>query len=380
MKRPLIPFLALVLLFVSSATAQGEWKWAHYWSGGDGSYSDYYNYITNTAFDDEGNIYVYGSMGGNAVFDGELFQFTTNAEVLSRNDHSVLLAKFDTLGNMLWHKVMKSVDEWAVPKWMEVRDNTVFVAANCGLYGFYPDSWLYYWDTLITKSQIIALPQEMQKPPYKIYSMWTCLAQFDLDGNLMEDHFFKTCSRDSVYTGSQWHRKNSTLCQNTSSTSPVHRDASGNYYCFTPIQYQGCETDPFTVVADEDTDRTYDVHLPGSTVPGNSQSIINNAMLYKFSPQGELLFAKTLVDSTDGIAPTYNTGDTINRYFYVYYDGMSYDEEDNMYVTGYVRLGEPMYGHGGELHDYPVHIWWDSTHCLTMNDISSANYCNFIVK
>ena len=162
-KNRITPFLVFVLLYVT-ATAQGEWKWAHYWSGGDGSYSDYYNYITNTAFDNEGNIYVYGSMGGSAVLDGNTFQFTTNAEVLSHNDHSVLLAKFDTLGNMLWHKEMRCVDEIAVPKWMEVRDNKVFVAANCGFHGFYADSWLYYWDTLIVKYQVNAMPQEEQNP------------------------------------------------------------------------------------------------------------------------------------------------------------------------------------------------------------------------
>ena len=70
MKHRITPFLAFVLL-IATATAQGEWKWAHYWTGGDGSYNDYYNYITNTAFDDEGkNIELYDLQGrklGNLV-------------------------------------------------------------------------------------------------------------------------------------------------------------------------------------------------------------------------------------------------------------------------------------------------------------------------
>ena len=375
MKRPLIPFLALALLYVT-ATAQGEWKWAHYWSGGDGSYNDYYNYITNTAFDDEGNIYVYGSMGGSAVIDGNTFQFTTNAEVLSHNEHSVLLAKFDTLGNMLWHKEMRCVDEIAVPKWMEVRDNKVFVAANCGFHGSYADSWLYYWDTLIVKNQINAMPQEEQNPPFKTGCVWTCLAQFDLDGNLLEDLFFETLSRDTNYG----HRRMSTLSQNTTSPDPVHLDNEGNYYIFTPIQYYGVESAPYTILVYGDSNRTYDLYMPGNADPTCTQSCLNNAMLYKFSPDGNLLFAKPLVEGTDGIAPSYNTCDTINRYFYTYFEGMSFDEDDNMYVSGYVRLAQHLNGQGGELHDYPVHIWWDSTHCLTMNDISSAACCNFIIK
>ena len=107
MKKQIPIFVAtLATLFITlSASAQGEWKWAHYWTGGDGTLGSYYNEITNTAFDEEGNIYVYGSMGGSPQFDGLTFLFVNNGTVLDRNDHSILLAKFDTLGNMLWYKV-----------------------------------------------------------------------------------------------------------------------------------------------------------------------------------------------------------------------------------------------------------------------------------
>ena len=36
MKHRITPFLAFVLL-IATATAQGEWKWAHYWTGQDGN-------------------------------------------------------------------------------------------------------------------------------------------------------------------------------------------------------------------------------------------------------------------------------------------------------------------------------------------------------
>ena len=118
MKKQLSLFVATfaTLFTFLTASAQGEWKWAHYWSGTDGTYSDYYNRITNAAFDDEGNIYVYGTVGGDAVFDGLTFQYTTHPQVLSKNNRTILLAKFDTLGNMLWHKEMKSDNEAASPR------------------------------------------------------------------------------------------------------------------------------------------------------------------------------------------------------------------------------------------------------------------------
>ena len=384
MKNQLSLFVAtLATLFITlTASAQGEWKWAHYWSGTDGTYSDYYNRITNAAFDDEGNIYVYGTVGGDAVFDGLTFQYTTHPQVLSKNNRTILLAKFDTLGNMLWHKEMKSDNEAASPRWMEVRNNKVFVAADCGFYGYQSDSWLYYWDTLITRAQINSLPQELQKPPFQAFSRWTCLAQFDLDGNLLEDHFVQAYSRESFFNGSNWLRFDYTLCQAAGSEpTPVHFDNNSSYFIYTPIQYRGTENQPYTIIIDGDSCRTYDLYLPGNTDSTNLQSLINNAMIYKFSQNGYLQFAKPIVHHTDGIASLFVlTGDSINKYFNLYYNSMAFDENDNMYLTGYVQLSAHLNGQGGELHDYPVHIWWDSTHYLTINDISSAEACPFIVK
>ena len=60
MKKHLSLFVVLFATLFSflAASAQGEWRWALYWSGGDGTLGSYYNEITNTAFDGEGNIYV----------------------------------------------------------------------------------------------------------------------------------------------------------------------------------------------------------------------------------------------------------------------------------------------------------------------------------
>ena len=51
-----------------------------------------------------------------------------------------------------------------------------------------------------------------------------------------------------------------------------------------------------------------------------------------------------------------------------------------MYLSGYLTL--PMYDYetGGHLHQYPIHIWWDSTHCATIQDMSGAYRTNFIIK
>ena len=61
-------FTLFLLLLQIPASAQGEWKWANYWTGNDDPMNgnNPFNYIVRTAFDDDGNIYVFGSFGGNA--------------------------------------------------------------------------------------------------------------------------------------------------------------------------------------------------------------------------------------------------------------------------------------------------------------------------
>ena len=56
----IIALLATLFSFLA-ASAQGEWKWANYWSGNGGTANEYYNQIVKTALDEAGNIYVFGT-------------------------------------------------------------------------------------------------------------------------------------------------------------------------------------------------------------------------------------------------------------------------------------------------------------------------------
>ena len=370
--------LTTILLAVLTASAQGEWKWAHYWSGGDGSYGDYFNNITNTAFDEEGNIYVYGTMGGNPTIDGMTFPFTQAGSVLGMNDKTILLAKFDTLGNMLWYKVVKNSTQLSFPLWMEVRNDKVYVAGNCAFTGDAQNSWTYYMDTLVYKYQCSSIPVEQQHPPFRPgrKSMWTFFAQLDLEGNLIEDHFVDAITRLHYWNGADTLTQKSYLCENT--ISPVHICEDGSICVFTTIEYNDKEEYPYTIVVDEDTNKTYDLYFPGSTSP--QTGVIWNGIMFKFTPNWELDFAKLLVDHTDGIAPIIIEEDTLRDGFVPFFYGMTFDDDDNMYLTGRLMLDQWMPGSGGELNNFPVHIWWDDNHHSTMDDISSAERCNFILK
>ena len=103
--RRFLPFaLCLILLqaVFFSASAQGEWKWANYWTGNDDplSSTNAYNYVVKTAFDDEGNIYAFGSCGGTAQIQdqSQAIHMLNNATVLTANTQGSVLAKFDRNG------------------------------------------------------------------------------------------------------------------------------------------------------------------------------------------------------------------------------------------------------------------------------------------
>ncbi len=379
MKRQISLFLTILVTFFTlrTASAQGEWKWANYWSGTDGN--GYSNRTVQAAFDEDGNIYVFGEIGGQPTLNGQTLQFTSHPYAFNISKLSSILAKFDTLGNMLWYKIVKSSEQvHCLPHWMEVKDNKVYISGNMSLdYVDYSATvnnvWLYYFDTLITGPQVHEIPVEQRRPPYKT-GRYTYFATFDLDGNLLDNHFVETRTR--IYSDGS--RGEYGLVANYI-LAPFHVDREGNTYVFTNIQYAGSVNDPYTIIVDSDTNRTYDVYLPGDVAPSYGYPL-DNGMMYKFSPDWELLYARPMVDHTEGIATSHELAqDSINPHYYIHIGGLSFDEDDNMYFTGYLELGLSG-GFGDTLHQYPVHIYWDSTHYCSMLDVTSARAMGFVVK
>ncbi len=379
MKRQISLFLTILVTFFTlrTASAQGEWKWANYWSGTDGN--GYSNRTVQAAFDEDGNIYVFGEIGGQPTLNGQTLQFTSHPYAFNISKLSSILAKFDTLGNMLWYKIVKSSEQvHCLPHWMEVKDNKVYISGNMSLdYVDYSATvnnvWLYYFDTLITGPQVHEIPVEQRRPPYKT-GRYTYFATFDLDGNLLDNHFVETRTR--IYSDGS--RGEYGLVANYI-LAPFHVDREGNTYVFTNIQYAGSVNDPYTIIVDSDTNRTYDVYLPGDVAPSYGYPL-DNGMMYKFSPDWELLYARPMVDHTEGIATSHELAqDSINPHYYIHIGGLSFDEDDNMYFTGYLELGLSG-GFGDTLHQYPVHIYWDSTHYCSMLDVTSARVMGFVVK
>ena len=368
-------FTLFLILLQISASAQGEWKWANYWSGNGDDVSS----VTKTAFDKEGNIYVFGQIGGSLSANGQGLHFTNSPQVLSLNKRGAMLAKFDSLGNMLWYKVVKSSESWdCFPYWMEVKNGKVYISGDLSIdyVDYYGASsvWAYYLDTLITGPQVQAIPVEQRRPPYKT-GRYTYFATFDLDGNLLENHFVETFSREIYSNGI---RAAHGLCLPSIGNAPFHVDNEGNVFVFTMIYYGGNSSDPYTIIVDGDTNKRYDIYLPLNLEPTDLS--FHTGMMYKFSPDWELVYGKPMVDHTEGIATSWELlQDSVHPRYMFYINGMSFDEDDNMYITGDICLD--LFGDfGGDLHQYPIKIYWDSIHYATIQDITSSDVMSFVLK
>ena len=276
------------------------------------------------------------------------------------------------MGNVLWYKVVKTSSNGpGLVHWMEVRNGKVYISGNCETVfgGGGANDWIYFLDTLVTRTQMLSIPEDQRIPPFKT-GRWTYFATFDLDGNNIDNHFVEARSRGIGSNGRAWEY----LCGGGFGIDPFHIDNNGNIYIFTHLQYAGQESDPYTIIVDENVNKTYNFYLPGT---GNN---LHTAMMYKFSPDWELVYGRPMVDHTDGIATSWEwLGDSVNSHYTLYIMGISSDEADNMYVSGYLTLD--LFGDfGGNLHKYPVHIYWSNTQYATIQDITSANPMGFVMK
>lgn len=141
MKRKLIQSFALranaILCFVSlmfTAVAQdtaGYWKWFRSYMGHEQNTPTYKNRIITMETDDEGNVYCFGFFGsdacwGNSPSEGCVAE-ELGSQVVSLGTYNLLIAKFDTLGNRVWHRII-SLNGYnrLYPAAMELRDGQIY--------------------------------------------------------------------------------------------------------------------------------------------------------------------------------------------------------------------------------------------------------------
>jgi len=363
MKKSTIVIVIFLTMF-SQLEAQ-QWEWAKSFSGSDGPNSnDKWNEIRNTAFDSEGNIYIFGRFGPNAQLDGE--------QILPYYDLTMgtFLAKLSPDGTLLWHKAFKNKQQESHPFWMElVGDSVISISGDINIPSDY--GYVYFLDTVMWYHQIQSIPDSLQRLPF-IRGNYNYFLTYDLNGNLLDDHYLQVQDRDSI---PDYGRNDPFDLSRLGTIAPFHVDKEGNTYFYTRYCYSGNENDPITVIVDRE--KFYDFYLPGSTSSSNEG--IENVMIYKFSPDWDLTWVKPIFNGDSGLLIAGDPGfsDSTGYYFYTRIGGLSFDSEDNMYLSGTIEgylLSET------NPNSYPAFLHLDSLHSIEFRDGGSLGAQSFIIK
>lgn len=377
MKKHLL-FLIVILPLLSHA--QGEWQWAKSYSGRDdyGGYPN--NEIICADFDADGNIYVMGKFGHEATIDGEkilhdsihnkIALTVSNLGLTYDLDHpGTFIAKFSSQGDMVWKKVIKMHSSAkARPSWMEVKNDRVHFLANLGFH-----QALYYLDTLVLETNH-RQPDSVyvnDPIPYRHIHL-NCFVTFDLDGNVLDEHFLRLYQRESSLPFIP-HTGQISIGHFIREGNPFHVDRGGNIYILAYVHHYGAPVEePLTIAVDEE--KFFDFHTLRAN--GGYDGALGDWILFKFSPDWDLIWHKQLVHHTTGINHELKPGDP-NGYSISVHD-MSFDDEDNLYVCGSTRIDHVSIPEG--YHTYPVKIYWDSIHHTIIKGEYAASEQSFLCK
>ncbi|MCQ2283045.1 MAG: T9SS type A sorting domain-containing protein [Bacteroidales bacterium] len=378
-------YISLFILFALSLsafaqTAGGEWKWARAFGGTDGSTPG--NSIKQVEYDADGNTYIVGVYGQFGCWDDGQ-PIVNNSTVSAGNQTKLLVAKFDSVGTLLWSRVVQNSYKATRSVIIQLTDSNLIVVGETRLEdrtSTRQNTWLYFFDTLIRSQDVAATPVAQRHPPFA-FGWWTFVTTLDLDGNVQSSVFLEERKRPQ-YTPSG-------LCFRQA--EPVvwgqglfHIDSAGNNVIICQTKSIGQEEDPLWIlVHKQDTTTnsyvtdTFNVFLPGSTEKSEGIAYLT---FFKFSPSWELLTFRNLVQGMDGFGASYEYHlDSINPY--VKYGVSTFDKDDdgNYYIIGSIGVGLNNMYHG-ELNNYPCHVYFDSSIYLTVNHIDETAYPPFVLK
>ena len=388
MKKYISIFIFFALsLSAFSQTAGGEWKWARAFGGNDPGGNRYGNSIKQVEYDADGNIYILGAYGQFGTWDDGQ-PIVNNSTVSAGNQSKLLVAKFDSVGTLLWSKVVQNSYKGTDPLGIQLTDSNLIVIGATRLVD--PEEttpspkWLYFFDTLIRSQDVAAIPVAQRHPPFA-FGWWTFVTTLDLDGNVQSSVFLEERGRPDYTRTGIWYGYRQ-IQPFMWGVGLFNRDSEGNNVFIQQIKTDGQEEDPYSVLVHKQvmqgssysfvTD-TFDVFLPGSTDKFEGLSYLT---FTKFSPSWELLTFRNLVQGLDGFAASYEYYlDSINPAMGYWPTSFDLDGNGNYYITGQLSIGLTDMYHG-ELNNYPCHVYFDSSIYLTINHIDETYNPQFVLK
>ncbi len=325
-----------IIAFSFPTFSQGTFQWAKSYMGAEAVFStptSTTNRIYHTEFDSQGNSYILGVYGqGASLNDTDLLGLAFGGATTS-----ILVMKLDPNGNIVWKKSIKNSSANSnYPNWMKlVGDTSLVVATVLDLATYNIDLW--YLDTLIAPGSYE--PNPNYPFPYynggnNIYTSGNAFITFDLNGNIVNQHFLQIAYLDSLGT---WIEDMGTSNFTPNGVvSPFHIDNSGNIYICSQLN----KLYPPTALY---TSESFRLIIDGQRTIDFGMKYRNNSKIFKFSPNfNELIWSRDLMMDTTEIGE-YTQLESLPPSI----TGIASDSIGNIYVCGHIyheRNGYPYVG------------------------------------
>ena len=317
--KKLIILIVITILSINLYSQQ----WAKTYTGSEESSTTFYNTVYNTVCDSQGNTYIVGTFGVNAEIDG----IPLLDAPLYNNAKSLLIAKLDPNGNMLWRKAIKNWSNYGVQpanNFQIVGDSAIVILIEemkLSRNDYF--SFLYYLDTLVRVPLY-----ESYYPDYPFSAIGgysgSMLITLDLDGNLINNHFLEIRLLDSnqiVVGGGP--------LIDIQGTFDIDKDGYIYIYTRTLALYSSSNiADSLKVIVDKEREFTF--NIPS----------VENLTLFKFSPNFEdMVWCRSIRNNTVSYG-----GDSMN--FMPYARGIDIDSSGNIYITGFLNVARDIHREG----------------------------------
>ena len=190
--RKTIWLTAIIILPIFSAHAQ-HFDWVKTYSGQDPAGRSW-NYIASSVTDSHGNLYVAGQFAYGASIDGQsLLSFSPHGGDI--NNPNACIMKISPQGNIVWKKILHANYGGAsqIYELQLVGDSALYANASIRPPSS-SDEYLYFYDTLITQSNIGNI---LYADSLYYNGITSAISVFDLDGTLNENYILHMAYKDS---------------------------------------------------------------------------------------------------------------------------------------------------------------------------------------